>query len=52
MLRHSIMPSVLIEVGFISNKDEREKMFNEAYRKKLAEGIAEGILKTLEQMGL
>lgn len=52
VLRHSIMPSVLIEVGFISNKDEREKMFNEAYRKKLAEGIAEGILKTLEQMGL
>ncbi len=52
VLRHSIMPSVLIEVGFISNKDEREKMFSESYRKKLAEGIAEGILKTLSEMGL
>ena len=52
VLRHSIMPSVLIEVGFISNTDEREKMFNEQYREKLAEGIAEGILKTLEEMGL
>ncbi len=52
VLRHSIMPSVLIEVGFISNTDEREKMFNDSYRQKLAEGIAEGILKTLTEMGL
>ena len=52
VLRHSIMPSVLIEVGFISNTDEREKMFNESYRQKLADGIAEGILKTLDEMGL
>jgi len=52
VLRHSIMPSVLIEVGFISNTEEREKMFNDAYRQKLAEGIAEGILKTLTEMGL
>jgi len=52
VLRHSIMPSVLIEVGFISNTDEREKMFNDDYRQKLADGIAEGILKTLTEMGL
>lgn len=52
VLRHSIMPSVLIEVGFISNTEEREKMFDDAYRQKLAEGIAEGILKTLDEMGL
>jgi len=42
----------LIEVGFISNTDEREKMFNDDYRQKLADGIAEGILKTLTEMGL
>lgn len=52
VIRGSIMPSVLIEVGFISNPAERELMFSDTYRKKLAEGIAEGILKTLEQMGL
>lgn len=52
VLRHSVMPSVLIEVGFISNTDEREKMFSETYREKLAQGIAEGILKTLDEMGL
>jgi len=52
VLRHSIMPSVLIEVGFISNAAEREKMFTETYRDKLAQGIADGILKTLTEMGL
>ncbi len=52
VLRHSIMPSVLIEVGFISNTEEREKMFDENYREKLAEGIADGILETLKEMGL
>ncbi len=52
VIRGSIMPSVLIEVGFISNPEERELMFTEEYRQKLAEGIAEGILKTLEEMGL
>lgn len=52
VIRGSIMPSVLIEVGFISNSTERELMFSDEYRKKLAEGIAEGILKTLDEMGL
>ena len=52
VLRHSVMPSVLIEVGFISNTEEREKLFSDDYRKKLAKGIAEGILKTLQEMGL
>ena len=52
VLRHSIMPSVLIEVGFISNNDERWLMFTDDYRNRLARGIADGILKTLTQMGL
>ena len=52
VLRHSVMPSVLIEVGFISNNDERWLMFQDSYRNQLAEGIAEGILKTLAEMGL
>lgn len=52
VIRTTIMPSVLIEVGFISNAEERQLMFTEEYRQKLAEGIAEGILKTLTEMGL
>lgn len=52
VLKYSIMPSVLVEVGFISNKEERELMFSNSYRDKLAQGIAEGILKTFEDMGV
>ncbi|MBQ4086835.1 MAG: N-acetylmuramoyl-L-alanine amidase [Clostridia bacterium] len=52
VLLYSAMPSVLIEVGFITNETERSNMFSESYRNKLAEGIAEGILKTFEDMGV
>ncbi len=52
VLVYSVMPSVLIEVGFISNEEERAKMFTESYRNKLAQGIAEGILKTFDDMGV
>ncbi len=52
VLVYSVMPSVLIEVGFITNEEERAKMFTESYRNKLAQGIAEGILKTFNDMGV
>lgn len=52
VIKHSIMPSVLVEVGFITNETERANLFNDAYREKLAQGIAEGVLKTFEDMGV
>ncbi len=52
VLVYSAMPSILIEVGFITNEAERENMFDDDYRDQLAEGIAEGILKTFEDMGV
>ncbi len=52
VLYYSAMPSILVEVGFITNDTEREKMFSESYRDKLAQGIANGILKTFEDMGV
>ncbi len=52
VLYYSAMPSILVEVGFITNDAEREKMFSESYRDKLAQGIANGILKTFEDMGV
>ena len=44
------MPAVLVEVGFISNEDELRKMCSEDYQYKTAQGIAEGIIKTLEDI--
>jgi N-acetylmuramoyl-L-alanine amidase len=45
VLRHSTMPAVLLEVGVIVNRQEEEKLDNEAYRSK----IEDAVLKSLEQ---
>ncbi len=37
-------PAVLVECGFVSNSSERSGMMSGAYREKIAEGIAKGIL--------
>lgn len=37
------MPSVLVEIGFISNKDERRKLSTEHYKKKIVDGLFKGI---------
>ena len=39
------MPAVLIELGYISNPEECEKLFNPQYQKLLVEGISHGIDK-------
>ena len=38
-------PAVLIEGGFLTNKDEAVKLANAEYREQMAIGIADGILK-------
>lgn len=48
--RTSAMPAVLVEVGFISNEAELAKMCDDAFQQKVAEGIAEGILKTVKNI--
>jgi len=37
------MPSVLVEVGYITNPTEAKRLFNPFYQKLLAKGIADGI---------
>lgn len=37
------MPSVLIELGYISNPEESDKMFNPQYQRLLVEGMSDGI---------
>ena len=38
------MPSVLVEVGFISNRQEAAKLKDPIYREKAAKAIASGII--------
>lgn len=50
--RTSKMPAVLLEVGFISNENELAKMCDDDFQNDVAEGIAEGILKTIGDISL
>ncbi|MCF7942805.1 MAG: N-acetylmuramoyl-L-alanine amidase [Spirochaetia bacterium] len=44
VLMHSYMPSVLVEMGFMSNESELIKLTDPGYQKLLAESIARGLL--------
>ncbi len=46
------MPATLVEIGFISNPEEREKLMTEEYREKLAEAIFKGIMKAFDEMDI
>ncbi len=43
VLRETTMPAVLVEIGFISNSGDRQKLMNADYRNKIAEAISKGI---------
>jgi N-acetylmuramoyl-L-alanine amidase len=43
------MPSILVEVAFITNPLDEKRLQTPAYRQALAEGIAEGIMDYLEE---
>ncbi len=43
VLRGAFMPSVLVELGFISNPDEEKKLVDSVYQERLARTIFEGI---------
>jgi len=43
VLKSSKMPGALVEIGFVTNKEESMKMLRDDYQKKIARGITEGI---------
>ena len=43
VLKYTLVPSVLIEVGFLSNRVEEKNLQSGAYRQKIADGIAESL---------
>jgi len=44
MLAFTNMPAVLIEMGFMSNKDEQEKLSNPKYQRRIAEALLEAVI--------
>ncbi len=43
VIRNTTIPSILIEGGFVSNEQERERMKSGSFREAIARGVAEGI---------
>ena len=49
IVRNSKVPVALLEVGFISNKEELDKLLSEGYQRKAAKSIAEAIISSYEK---
>ena len=49
VLRTSSMPSTLVEMGFVSNKEEAAQLNSDSYRNKLAQGIFTGIVNYFDK---
>lgn len=45
LLKHAEVPGALVELGFLSNEQEREQLKKEDYQQKMAGSIYEGILR-------
>lgn len=50
--RTSIMPAVLVEIGFISNKDELNLMISDEFQDNFAKGVVDGILSVYNKAGI
>jgi N-acetylmuramoyl-L-alanine amidase len=44
VVRNTLIPAVLVETGFLSNRQEHNKLISPLYRQKMAEVIARGVL--------
>lgn len=47
VIKNTNAPAVLIELGFLSNASDAQKLRDDSYRQKYAQAIADGILKSL-----
>lgn len=48
VVRETNMPAILVEGGFLTNKEELKRILNTSYQKRIAWGIAQGIQDYLE----
>ena len=48
LLKHSTLPTVIVECGFLSSPDEEKLLITEEYQRKLAWGIHMGILQYIK----
>lgn len=49
VVRNARMPSILVEVGFVTNLDEAARLSNPAYLQEVADGIYSGVVNFIER---
>lgn len=49
LLKKSFVPTIIVECGFLSNKEEANKLSDVDYQKKLACGISDGLIEYLNE---
>lgn len=50
VLKWTEMPAVLVELGFITNSADQERLLSVAWQKDVAKAIGDGVIKTLADM--
>lgn len=50
VLKWTEMPAALVELGFVTNSNDQERLLNKSWRNSVAEAIAEGIISALKSM--
>lgn len=51
VINHTTVPAILVEMGFLSNVDERNELVTDSRKQKTAKAIAEGIIEYLKVNG-
>jgi N-acetylmuramoyl-L-alanine amidase len=49
VLRGTLMPAALVEIGYISHRDELQHLKKRPYQKKIAKGISDGIIRFIKK---
>lgn len=49
VLKNTQMPAILLEMGFLTNEQDRQDLCSEAYQRALAETIADSVVAALEK---